>query len=150
MTYNFAKADITTLINKVVVEIELFVKARDIKTELNISKGLPLASIDVERILQVLRNLIGNAVKFMPDGGRLRISAMVAKGNIEVSVADTGPGIPNESLTTIFDKFKSSGNLKGTGLGLAIVKNIIKAHGGKVWAESRPGQGSIFIFALPA
>jgi len=150
MTYKFVKADIATLINKVLVETEPLTKAGDIKTELNISSGLPLMKIDTERMLQVLRNLIGNAVKFMPEGGQIKISAMVEYGNLKVSVADTGPGIPNVNLSTIFDKFKSSTNLKGTGLGLVIVKNIIKAHGGKVWAESKPGQGSTFTFILPA
>lgn len=150
MTYKFVKADIATLINKVLVETEPLAKAGDIKTELNISSGLPLMKIDTERMLQVLRNLIGNAVKFMPEGGQIKISAMVEYGNLKVSVADTGPGIPNVNLSTIFDKFKSSTNLKGTGLGLVIVNNIIKAHGGKVWAESKPGQGSTFTFILPA
>lgn len=150
MTYKFVKADIAALINKVLVEIEPLAKAGDIKTELNISSGLPLMIIDTERMLQVLRNLIGNAIKFMPEGGLIKISAMVEYGNLKVSVADTGPGIPNVNLSTIFDKFKSSTTLKGTGLGLVIVKNIIKAHGGKVWAESKPGQGSTFTFILPS
>jgi two-component system sensor histidine kinase VicK len=67
-----------------------------------------------------------------------------------VSISDKGPGIPRKDLITIFDKFKSSKKHTGTGLGLAIVKNITTAHGGKVWAESKPGQGSIFTFVLPA
>jgi signal transduction histidine kinase len=73
---------------------------------------------------------------------------------VEVSVEDTGPGIPKENMTTIFERFRqvpgqSSNPMKGTGLGLAIVKYIITAHGGKVWAESQPGRGSTFIFVLP-
>jgi two-component system, NtrC family, sensor histidine kinase GlrK len=150
MTYKFIKADIAPLINKVLVEIEPLAKTRDIKTELSISRELPLIKIDTERMLQVLRNLIGNAVKFMPEGGQIKISATVENGNLKVSVTDTGPGIPNANLSTIFDKFKSSAILKGTGLGLVIVKNIVKAHGGKVWAESKQGEGSTFTFMLPA
>jgi len=150
MTYKFIKTDIAPLINKVLVEIEPLAKAGDIKTELNISSELPLMKIDIERMLQVLRNLIGNAVKFMPEGGLIKISAMVENGTLKVSVADTGLGISNVNLSTIFDKFKSSTTHKGTGLGLVIVKNIIEAHGGKVWAESKPGQGSTFTFMLPA
>ncbi len=149
MTYNFVQADIVPLINKAVVEKEPLVKSRNIKTELNISRGLLFANIDIEKILHVLRNLLGNAVKFTPDGGQVRISARLTNGNLEVSVADTGPGIPRENLTIIFDKFKSFNNRNGTGLGLAIVKNIINAHRGKVWAESEPGQGTTFIFVLP-
>jgi two-component system sensor histidine kinase GlrK len=151
MTYNFVKADITPLINKAVVEIEPIAKAKNIKTELNIiSEGLPFTNMDNEKILQVLRNLIGNAVKFTPQGGCVKISARHVNGNIEVSVADKGPGIPKKDLISIFDKFKSSKSHKGTGLGLAIVKNVVTAHGGKVWAESKPGEGSTFIFVLPA
>jgi two-component system sensor histidine kinase GlrK len=151
MTYNFVKTDITPLINKAVVEIEPIAKAKNIKTELNIiNEGLPFTNMDTEKILQVLRNLIGNAVKFTPQGGCVKISARHVNGNIEVSVADKGPGIPKKDLISIFDKFKSSKSHKGTGLGLAIVKNVVTAHGGKVWAESKPGQGSTFIFVLPA
>ncbi|MFH0932830.1 MAG: HAMP domain-containing sensor histidine kinase [Nitrospirota bacterium] len=151
MTYNFVKADITPLIKKAVVEIEPIAKAKNIKTELNIMSGrLPFTKMDTERILQVLRNLIGNAVKFTPEGGQVKISAGHANGSLVVSVSDKGPGIPKEDLTTIFDKFKSAKNHKGTGLGLTIVKNIVAAHGGKVWAESKPGQGSTFTFVLPA
>ena len=98
----------------------------------------------------MLRNLIGNAVKFTPEEGKITIAASPADKGLEVSVSDTGPGIPEKSLATVFDKFESSDQKKGTGLGLAIVKHIIAAHGGKVWAESKPGQGSRFIFVLPS
>ncbi len=149
MTYNFVQADLVPLINKAVIEKEPLATSRNIKTELNISRGLPFVNIDIEKILNVLRNLLGNAVKFTPEGGQVRIAARLTNGNLEVSVADTGPGIPRENLIIIFDKFKSFNNRNGTGLGLAIVKNIINAHRGKVWAESEPGQGSTFIFVLP-
>jgi len=151
MTYTFVKSDIIPLIYKAVIEIEPIAKAKNIKTELNVmSRKLPFTNMDTERILQVLRNLIGNAVKFTPEGGQVKISAGHAEGSLIVSVSDKGPGIPTKDLVSIFDKFKTSKNHKGTGLGLAIVKNIITAHGGKVWAESKPGQGSTFTFVLPA
>jgi len=115
---------------------------------------LPLVKMDSDRILQALRNLVGNAVKFTPDGGRVTLSAAQRNGSIQVAVSDTGPGISAEDLPTIFDKYrqgtaKSSYMLRGTGLGLAIVKHIIDSHGGEVWVESQQGQGSSFIFALP-
>jgi two-component system sensor histidine kinase GlrK len=116
---------------------------------------LPIIKIDRERILQALRNIMGNAIKFSPEGGRVKISVRSVDHGVEVSVADAGPGIPAEDLTTIFEKFKQTtiGGLppnQGTGLGLAIAKQIITYHGGKIWAESEPGQGSTFIFVLPA
>jgi signal transduction histidine kinase len=94
-------------------------------------------------------------LKFTPEGGQVRVSARHINREVEISVADTGPGIPKENLTTVFEKFhqahlKNSNTIEGTGLGLAIVKNVITAHGGRVWAESEPGQGSSFTFVLPA
>jgi two-component system sensor histidine kinase GlrK len=106
--------------------------------------------MDVERVLQVLRNLMGNAIKFTPENGRIAIAAAPVKSGVEVSITDTGPGIPEKDLITIFEKFRSTDQTQGTGLGLAIVKHIIAAHGGKVWAESKPGVGSTFVFVLPS
>jgi len=110
---------------------------------------------DNERILQVLRNLIGNAIKFTPANGAVSVSAHPVKQGIKIAVADTGTGIAGESLDTIFDKFQQGAarrpnKVKGTGLGLSIVKHIVESHGGKVWAESTLGKGSTFIFVLPA
>jgi two-component system sensor histidine kinase GlrK len=95
----------------------------------------------------VLRNLVGNAVKFTPEEGQVTVVARLVNRGVEVSVSDTGPGIKKENLTNIFEKFHQapfnhSNHIKGTGLGLAIVKHVITAHGGRVWAESEPGQGS--------
>jgi len=148
MQYNFVKGDINSLLNRAVVEIEPLAKSRDIKSELHIESEVPLARMDTDKMLQVLRNLIGNAIKYSPEGGLVRISARSYDGHLEVAVSDQGPGISKENLTVIFDKFQSAH--KGTGLGLAIVKNIIKSHGGKVWAENNPERGSTFIFVLPA
>jgi signal transduction histidine kinase len=102
-----------------------------------------------------LRNLIGNAIKFTPDGGMVTILARREEKKVFVTVKDTGIGISKENLTDIFEKYRQgnpnhSEYIKGTGLGLAIVKHIVAAHGGNVWAESDPGQGSSFTFFLPA
>ncbi|HWR72294.1 MAG TPA: ATP-binding protein [Nitrospirota bacterium] len=152
--YTFATADLKQLITKSVDEVAPLAEARKISIEQYV-RELPPARMDSERILQVLRNLIGNALKFTPNGGVVCISAGSAEAGISVSVTDTGPGIPKPLLTAIFDKYRQageagSGSLKGTGLGLAIVKHIIQAHGGKVWAESDPGHGSVFTFILPS
>jgi signal transduction histidine kinase len=94
-------------------------------------------------------------VKFTPEGGQVKVSVRSVDQGVEVSISDTGPGIPAESLHTIFEKFKqvpSKGphQNKGTGMGLAIAKQVVTHHGGKIWAESEPGQGSTFFFVLPA
>jgi signal transduction histidine kinase len=113
---------------------------------------LPHVQADADRLLQVLANLLGNAIKFTPRGGDIFIKASVLDGEILVSIADTGPGIPAEQLPRIFAPYwyrRHAGAPRGTGLGLAIVHGIIAAHGGRVWAESLDGAGSCFFFVLP-
>jgi len=114
------------------------------------------AQFDEDRIIQVLVNLIGNAIKFTPQGGRITVSARVVteagSSFIQISVADTGIGISPEDLTHVFEEFAQvgePGKEEGTGLGLAICLRIIQAHGGKIWAESVLGQGTTFHFTLP-
>jgi two-component system sensor histidine kinase GlrK len=155
MSYRFEQSNLSVLIDKAVTEIGPLAEAKKISLGITREDGLPCIRMDQERVLQVLRNLIGNAVKFTPANGQVKISARPVDQKVEVSVSDTGPGIPEEYLHTIFEKFhqaSAGGSVygKGTGLGLAIVKHIIISHGGKVWAESELGQGSRFIFVLPA
>jgi two-component system sensor histidine kinase GlrK len=155
MTYHLEQQDLPPLIDQAIKEIGPLVEAKKINLETKIMEGLPIIKIDSERVLQALRNIIGNAVKFTPDGGRVGVLARPIEKGVEVSVEDTGPGIPAENLPTIFEKFQQVNNKgpyqsKGTGLGLAIAKQIVTHHGGKIWAESNPGQGSTFIFVLPA
>jgi len=154
MVFKFKKEDVTPLVHKAVAEIEPLAMAKKIRLRVENQDRLPLVKMDRERILQVLRNILGNAVKFTFEGGEVKISAQQKGSRVKVSIKDSGPGIPAENLKTIFEKFqqgplKNPEHKRGTGLGLAIVKQIITAHGGKVWAESEPGQGSSFIFVLP-
>ena len=155
MTYNFDQECLMPLIQKAIQEITPLTEAKKIKVWLEINEELPYVKIDKERILQVLRNLIANAVKFTPERGQIIVSSYHENRGILVSIKDTGPGIPHENLHAIFEKFhqppvKSSEWMKGTGLGLAIVKNVVVAHGGEVWAESELGQGSTFFVLLPS
>jgi two-component system sensor histidine kinase GlrK len=154
MTYTFEPGTVTPLIERATTEMIPLIEARKITLTTKVDQKLPVIKIDREKILQVLRNLVGNAVKFTPEGGQVRVVARLVNRGVEVSVSDTGPGIKKENLTTIFEKFhqapfKQSNPIKGTGLGLAIVKHVITAHGGRVWAESEPGRGSSLIFVLP-
>jgi len=152
LNYHFAPHDIINLIRKAVKEIEPLAESRRITVSIDLI-DIPQLSVDSERILQVLRNLIGNAIKFTPDGGSISIKAYSFNDEICVRVSDTGPGIPSKHIPEIFDKYtqvRGKGErLKGTGLGLAIVKHIVAAHGGRVWLESEQGKGSSFFFALP-
>lgn len=154
MTFYFEPKELTPLINRVAEEMGPLIKAKQITLEIKIPEKLPSIKVDSERILLVLRNLIGNALKFTPAGGAVRVSALTIDDRVRVSVADTGPGIPAENLTAIFEKFrqltiKDSPQIKGTGLGLAIARQIIISHGGKIWAESEFGKGSTFVLILP-
>ncbi|MDP1992722.1 MAG: HAMP domain-containing sensor histidine kinase [Syntrophales bacterium] len=150
MEYNFENRSIEPLVEQVIDEITPYAEAKKIHVGNLLDTDLPSCRMDSERILDVLRNLVGNAVKFTPEKGQISIMANLRNGALEVSVCDSGPGIPKEKLSIIFEKYESSDQKKGTGLGLAIVEHIVTAHGGKVWAESDPGQGSRFIFVLPS
>lgn len=107
---------------------------------------------DRKRLLQVLSNLLGNAVKFTPEGGLIRVVAEPKDEEwVRISVSDTGPGIAAEVIPTIFEPFSQAkdGATLGTGLGLTIAKGIVEAHGGEISVESAPGVGTTFRFTLP-
>ncbi len=155
MNYNFSKADIASMISRIAGEMGPLAEARHIRIETDVSREIQHVNADVERILQVLRNLIGNAVKFTPEDGSVRILAGPEGNGVKVSVTDTGPGISKEKIDMVFDKYHqaslaNSGKIRGTGLGLSIVREIINAHGGKVWVERTSEQGSTFSFVLPS
>ena len=124
------------------------------KLEKKVSPELPPVLVDEMRIGQVLANLVENAVKFSPEGSPITIGAELVGNLIEVSVADRGRGIPAELIDKVFDRFYQTesvvtGRKTGTGLGLSICRGIIGAHGGRMWVESRVGEGSKFSFILP-
>ncbi len=118
----------------------------------DVAPGLPRVRADRERTLQVLANLVGNAIKFTPAGGCITLRARKVDGQVRISVKDSGPGIRAEDVPHLFERFwRATGALeRGTGLGLSIAKSIVEAHGGSIWVESREGAGSTFFFTLPA
>jgi signal transduction histidine kinase len=101
--------------------------------------------------LQVLSNLVGNALKFTPDGGRIQLKAWLAGREVRFAVADDGPGIRSRQLSRVFNAFWRAPPREhgGLGLGLAIAKELVSAHGGRIWVESPPGAGATFFFTLP-
>jgi signal transduction histidine kinase len=116
--------------------------------------GLPTVLGDRLRLEQVLRNLVGNAIKYSPRGGRIEARAEPAGEVVRFSVRDAGIGMTAQEVGQLFNKFYRAGNVltrktQGTGLGLYICKSIVEAHGGTIWVESQPGAGSVFYFTAP-
>lgn len=135
-----------------VERMQLQAERAGLKLQMDCPDNLPLVKADPERIEQVLVNLIHNAIKFTLPGGEIRLSATANENAVTFAIHDTGVGISPEVLPRIFERFykvdrsRSSG---GTGLGLSIARHIIESHGGRIWAESKPGEGSTFFFTLP-
>jgi signal transduction histidine kinase len=141
---------------------ELLTEAVDMFTSLARPKSIRLETTkpvevkvfaDRERVLQVMSNLIGNAVKFTPEGGRISVSAARDADDVRVSVSDSGPGIAPEHVPHLFEQFwqvETGLRRGGAGLGLYIAKGIVEAHAGRLWVESEPGRGANFQFTLPA
>ncbi len=112
-----------------------------------------MAVADGDRLLQVLRNLLGNAIRYTPSGGEMHVSIGDLEGDVEVRIRDSGPGIPENEVERIFEKFEQSSKTKtaagGRGLGLAICREIVSAHGGSIWADNHEDGGAIVAFRVP-
>ena len=121
------------------------------RLEIAMVDPVPPVRADRHRTLQVVSNLVGNAIKFTPPGGRITVRAWRAGTNAVVCVDDSGAGIAPEDLPHVFERFWQARNERrtGAGLGLAIARSIVEAHGGRIWVESRPGYGARFYFTLP-
>lgn len=130
------------------------VKKKKITVETSINGELKPIRANPIRIRQMLDNLVGNAIKYTPEGGRVRVWLSTEANQIVIRVEDTGPGIPSEEQSRVFEKFYRASNrpqgVEGTGLGLAIVKSVADSHQGRVWVESKVGEGSAFVVLLPA
>jgi two-component system, chemotaxis family, sensor kinase Cph1 len=142
----------SALLTEALRTLQPLVREKEIALDVEIGVGLPRVLADTERIQQVLSNLVGNAIKFTPKGGTIIIAARSDDHSVTVSVADSGSGIREEHLPKVFDRYWQSTrtNRQGAGLGLAIAKGIVEGHGGRIWIESRTGQGTIAQFTLPA
>ncbi len=123
-----------------------------LELRLDVAPELPRICADRARLLQVFENLVGNAIRYTAEGGRITLGATANPGEALFWVADTGIGMPPEALPHVFDRFsKAKGSSQhGSGLGLSICKGIVEAHGGRLWVESVPGRGTTFSFTIPA
>ncbi|MFC2037617.1 ATP-binding protein [Chloroflexota bacterium] len=128
-------------------------EAQDVTLTAQVAHDLPILQADPDRVAQVLRNLLVNALRHTPPGGSVTVTASLAEGTVEIAVADTGEGIAPEDLPHVFDRFwradPARARTGGTGLGLSVAQSLVEAQGGRIWADSMLGQGSTFRFTLP-
>jgi signal transduction histidine kinase len=153
LNLSLADYSLKDVVQNVYTAVEALAKEKQIALKVEVAPHLPAAHGDERKLTQVLLNLVGNAIKFT-DTGEVAIKAFAANGSFMVAVRDTGPGIAEPEQAKIFEEFQQADSSitkkkGGTGLGLAIAKRIVELHGGRIWVESSPGQGSTFSFTLP-
>jgi signal transduction histidine kinase len=142
------------LLKQAAVAQRLRAKQREITIDLELEPGLPEIEVDPDRMAQVFANLLENALRYTPIGGKITLRTEKTENGVELHVQDNGPGIEAEELSQIFNRFYRADKSRqrdegGSGLGLAIAKSIVERHGGHIRAESMPGEGMNFIIELP-
>ena len=153
LTLSLADYSISDVVQSVIVAVEPLATGKKLALKSELPPDLPMARGDERRIAQVLLNLVGNAIKFT-DTGEVAVHASAANGSFTIAVRDTGPGVPEADQVKIFEEFQQADNSStkkkgGTGLGLAIAKRIIEMHGGRIWVDSKLGEGSTFSITMP-
>jgi len=153
--FNLQTTNVAEVLRSTVTSFEPAAESKAIHLTAEVTDDLPSVMADPDRLAQVLRNLLTNALRHTPDGGWVAVSAAAAGDAVEIAVADSGEGIATKDLPHVFDRFwrpdRSRSRAEGgAGLGLAIARSLVEAHGGHIWVESTPGQGARFAFRLPA
>ena len=146
-------ADLSAIVQQSVLTAAPGAKAAGITVDVDVPDTLPVL-VDAQRMSQVVDNLISNAVKYTPEGGRVRVALNVDGGRVEIAVSDTGIGISPPDLTRLFTRFfrarqAEERSIQGVGLGLSITKSIVESHGGRIEVDSEVGRGSVFRVRLP-
>ncbi|MBI3162815.1 MAG: hypothetical protein HYZ23_09905, partial [Chloroflexi bacterium] len=150
-----AGVNVTGLLNAIAEKFTPQLQKADVIIQVDAPANLPSITADGDRLAQVFTNLVDNALKFTPRDGMIRLQASVANGEMQITVSDTGAGIPPQALAHIFDRFyqadpaRKGGETHGAGLGLAIAREIVQAHGGRINVRSRLGEGTSFDVFLP-
>jgi two-component system, OmpR family, phosphate regulon sensor histidine kinase PhoR len=152
-TLDRASCDVRQLFEEVVTGLAPSVDAKRQRITVDVPDDARVASIDGAKVHDVVRNLVENAVHYAPEGAHVEVSARRDARTYTITVEDSGPGIPSEDLTRVFERFyrvdKSRSHPGGTGLGLAIVKHLVELHGGSVTAANRPTGGAVLTATLP-
>lgn len=147
---HLARCEVRGLVDEVESLFNPLAVAKGVGLQTHVDHPGLVVLADRERVMQILSNLVSNAVTFTPPGGTIDISTQAEDGSVRFAVADTGAGIPVEHQPRLFERFwRPPGATKGAGLGLFIARGIVEAHEGRIWVDSRPGQGARFYFTLP-
>jgi len=150
---NYQPTDVKGIIKQVRRMVAPQVRLKEQTLELALADSIPRAMVDRERFKQILVSLVSNANKFTPKGGHISVGLRQDDSRLLIEVRDTGPGIALEEQERIFDAYYQGKDeekaIEGTGLGLAIARALVELHGGRIWVESKPGEGSTFSFTLP-
>jgi PAS domain S-box-containing protein len=144
--------DPVLLLTRVTLSFEELAAAQNVTLVTTLPERLPIIVCDADRLLQAIGNLVGNALKFTPPGGEIGVGATAEEDAVRIFVSDSGPGIPEEDVPHVFDRFwtaQRNSRKRGTGMGLAIVRGIVEAHGGSVWVERNARGGATFSLRLP-
>lgn len=155
LEFHLAPTDVAGVVQQIMSSATTEAAQKKIFVSTEVEECLPMALADADRLSQVLRNLLDNALRYTPEGGQIKVSvSQTPDKQLLLAVSDTGPGIPEKDLPYIFERFyradaSRSQATGGSGIGLAIVKQFVEAMGGKVRATSQPGKGSMFYFTLP-
>ncbi len=153
VNFSFEPTDLDSLVKSVIDEMHTLLTERGLTVRYESDHLSEQVCLDFDKIKQVLRNLLSNAIKFSPNGSTIDVAVGQSEKTAEVSVSDHGPGVPENELETVFDKFVQSSKTKtgagGTGLGLSICREIIAGHGGRIRAENETAGGAVFAFEIP-
>jgi signal transduction histidine kinase len=150
----YSTLEIERVIETAVRQVRQLAQDKNIVLDYELATTVPTLLADDEKLCRVLVNLLGNSIKFTPNGGSVHIDVRQDGSAVRFAVRDTGEGIPREAFERIFEKFgqvesRLAGHKMSTGLGLTFCKMAVEAHGGRIWVESAPGKGSTFFFTLP-
>ncbi len=152
VTLSTQPTDLCQTVGRVVDYLRPLFERKRLAVQSHLPEAAGLVDVDRRRIEQVLTNILDNAVRFTPKGGRIDIHLSEPPGTVQICIADSGPGIPRKDLTRVFDRFYVADDgrgLSGVGLGLFIAQQMVELHGGRIWVESQPAHGSTFCFSLP-
>jgi len=154
MELELAEFDLPSVVDGALLLMRERASRKGIELARDVDASIPTIRADERKVKQVLLNLLSNALKFTPDGGRVAVRIAARDGMVAVAVSDTGVGIAKQDQQAVFEEFRQVGSaakrVEGTGLGLALVRKFVELHGGCIGVESEPGAGSTFTFTIPA